>query len=813
MGIEALSTRMPVVAELVRALESGHTALVTGPSGSGKSHVLRDLATALRQAGRSPVEIDCADPAARAAYLDWAAADSDAATCFLIDNFERADPATLRAMIEHHARGRCTVASLETGNQRTPYLRALDHVLREEESAAQMIAAIRQFPLPPLPDHDIAWLAHELSPTLLPATTAHTITMLAAGRPAWVHDLLVLAEHDALTHLPHPGIVEHVPRELNLPGMRAIARSAGPLSPAVGTAAVLSAELGPTDLALLEEHLGFPHVRELSEQGVLTREPGSDRYAVLPFVAAALRPFASPERVAAGRRAISEHLVVQEGLGIPVSTADALRCARSLTFSDATLTQPTHRDARVRILHRATMSSVALHQAPQARGFLLRAGSAQAPLRRAAHAQVVGVLAGAAAAAEVLDGDPASASSDSDADDTETRVSALRAVLAAEAGTPHAQRTAADQVAGWWNTTEPLTTARSNLRHLSDTAAQETAALAAALLEFDTVWGGTIPRGTWLSSGAPIPPLPAVAAGADDVVAGTLLLARGLTAFLAGELALRADELFSAAASAATPEAHAHWLRHLVAAGEALACGSAERAALEWCHLERTAPRYTAMRLRSALRAIGESISSASIPGTPAGTGALTPEYFTRYLTGNHTSLRHGESPVQPGSEPLPVLRFAHAHLTAAEQQNPIELLRASQRLQRLELWAPAAFAASSARTIYLSRRTVSGVRECDERLDALEAHLTRSLPWYRAGTLPTAHFARLTPRELEVARLAARGIANAALAARLGCSVRTIESHLAQAKAKLGAQSRRELSEKLGIAVAQAGRAAANAR
>lgn len=55
-----------------------------------------------------------------------------------------------------------------------------------------------------------------------------------------------------------------------------------------------------------------------------------------------------------------------------------------------------------------------------------------------------------------------------------------------------------------------------------------------------------------------------------------------------------------------------------------------------------------------------------------------------------------------------------------------------------------------------------------------------------------------LTERELEVARLAAEGLRNREIAERLECSVRTVESHLAQARAKLGAKDRRALAQLL---------------
>lgn len=58
----------------------------------------------------------------------------------------------------------------------------------------------------------------------------------------------------------------------------------------------------------------------------------------------------------------------------------------------------------------------------------------------------------------------------------------------------------------------------------------------------------------------------------------------------------------------------------------------------------------------------------------------------------------------------------------------------------------------------------------------------------------PVAARSPLSPREMEIATLAADGLTNAEIAARLVLSVRTIESHLYQAFGKLGVQDRTQL-------------------
>ena len=67
-----------------------------------------------------------------------------------------------------------------------------------------------------------------------------------------------------------------------------------------------------------------------------------------------------------------------------------------------------------------------------------------------------------------------------------------------------------------------------------------------------------------------------------------------------------------------------------------------------------------------------------------------------------------------------------------------------------------------------------------------------------RQRTAPATRPGDLTAREAEVARLAAGGLADREIAARLIVSVRTVESHLARAYRKLGVTSRADLSHAL---------------
>lgn len=143
---------------------------------------------------------------------------------------------------------------------------------------------------------------------------------------------------------------------------------------------------------------------------------------------------------------------------------------------------------------------------------------------------------------------------------------------------------------------------------------------------------------------------------------------------------------------------------------------------------------------------------------------------------------------------PLAPLHAAHAAALAAADPSALEA--ASEGFEAVGTLLLAAEAAADAavafrqaghprRSAALERRTVDLAARC-------EGARTPGL-----ATVPPAR-AALTPRELEIARLAAAGLANREIAARLYLSHRTVENKLHAAYEKLGVSGRAELARVL---------------
>ena len=143
-----------------------------------------------------------------------------------------------------------------------------------------------------------------------------------------------------------------------------------------------------------------------------------------------------------------------------------------------------------------------------------------------------------------------------------------------------------------------------------------------------------------------------------------------------------------------------------------------------------------------------------------------------------------------------PVVTAFADHAAAAVAGEGAALDAVSSAFEDAGMVLLAAEAAAEASRVHQSASLLSRAQRAAERSARLRTE---------CGGAQTPAFAEtgvhgLTNREREVAVLVAGGLSNRAIADRLSLSVRTVESHVYRASVKLGATTRRELADTLGL-------------
>ena len=136
-------------------------------------------------------------------------------------------------------------------------------------------------------------------------------------------------------------------------------------------------------------------------------------------------------------------------------------------------------------------------------------------------------------------------------------------------------------------------------------------------------------------------------------------------------------------------------------------------------------------------------------------------------------------------------------HVAALARGDAAALDGAAASFADLGFLLVAAEAATEAARIYAKGGLRASAQASRERAAAFAARCAGA----RTPFLLELSDSPLSPREREIATLAARGLSNADIADRLVLSVRTVENHLRAVFAKLGVSSRRELGAILGDA------------
>jgi DNA-binding CsgD family transcriptional regulator len=136
-----------------------------------------------------------------------------------------------------------------------------------------------------------------------------------------------------------------------------------------------------------------------------------------------------------------------------------------------------------------------------------------------------------------------------------------------------------------------------------------------------------------------------------------------------------------------------------------------------------------------------------------------------------------------------PVVALMVEHAQAVLDRQPEALLSLADRFEACGLTLHAAEAAGQAATLRQQAGGAQAALRARTRMDALLQRCPQARTPMLAAPPPI-----LTPRELQVARLANNGHSSAQIANRLSIAVRTVDNHLYRVYSKLGISGRSEL-------------------
>ncbi|MGW9021337.1 helix-turn-helix transcriptional regulator [Leucobacter chromiiresistens] len=806
--------RSDLIAQMVQELQTPGTVVLSGRSGSGRSHIIRAVAGALRESGQPVLVCSAADPEASTLVSD-----ADRARVVLVDDAERAPAELLGVLVERaRAGGRilCAAASEQAAEEshRTPEWARLLAPDGPDASATRYVR------LEPLTPPETLQIAVEVTTAPIDAGVLAALHAMSWGRPAWLIDLIHLAAQGAVIATPWPRLsLTHLSESgvATLEHADALARSA--LTPDEIAGAITLAQLEPRTLYGHEDLIGGPAVASLVANGVLIPTPhDTTLYGVPELLASGMRLRAAPEAAASAERRAARTLMLQESLGVPLSEREAHFCT-TVADDEAERRRPDR--SRAALFERAALDALGFGAGAECRDLLVRgagSGAALHPLDRSRAATVMhGALAGLRSLHSVSRDDVPTPA-------LRISASALARQLSAESPIPQRARSSAfagadDQdplerdaefVFARWNTTEPIGSDLDEIRRIAATHPfPEVALLAGQLIDVENIKIGRRP-GDPATCTERIARVTDIAVSSPPELRDLLASATVTEAMLAlylGDTDGSDVALFSLTESLPATTRHRMWLGHLGAVGQAISSGDMPRALREWELFAARLPRFMPQRLTALISDTGSAIlrtatGHADLDGNGEEIVDDFPTQVLAYFSGRIDRIGsrirryehlHG-TPID-ASRALPIATLARAHVQAANDQNPVALLQCADALTTAGYWAPAAYALREAKRIFMRRRATGSVNRCEALLGELETAARRVDPWFSLDRLPTSDHVQLTPRESATARLVAEGLSNKEIAVRLRCSVRTVESHIAHARAKLSAGDRGELA------------------
>lgn len=169
----------------------------------------------------------------------------------------------------------------------------------------------------------------------------------------------------------------------------------------------------------------------------------------------------------------------------------------------------------------------------------------------------------------------------------------------------------------------------------------------------------------------------------------------------------------------------------------------------------------------------------------------LIQSYMTRGLMNPADAVTRLEALPSVGT---PVMRAILSHARARMDQDPEQLFNVGQQFINMGMAGTARHALAHARALFQQQRSLAKVAQVTSAFQGWDQLLVSP------GRLPDAAKpvgipdAVLTTREREICNLIAEGLTNAQISRQLFLSVRTVESHVLQARAKLGAARRKDI-------------------
>ncbi|MDI6022618.1 helix-turn-helix transcriptional regulator [Leucobacter sp. UT-8R-CII-1-4] len=830
--------------QLTLELAQTDAVLVIGPRQSGKKHALDAFAARLDESQSQHCVIAHNDPKA----LDLVRA-ARPGQILLFNNLELADAEMLRALADQVAAGVKVVGTLGTDEDTRTYDEVIRDLSTSAHPAASALAQTQNLRLSPLSQEQAERLAHSKQLVPLDSVTIGAIAQLSWGRPGWLIDLLKLAASGKVLADPLPQIKGVNSSDMHLPALSFASRAAKThLEQESIAAAIVLSKLDARTLDGATHLVGNEHVLALRNAGILvTNSANSGLYGVPEIYAAALEPHVDLALLGRTASASASVLLMQESIGIAISMRESVFCAWA--YEPQTIATETidHSHQRTNQVHSRiatqTASVLLLFGRTESRDLMLRASAATSfsDINRVRAATIFrGPIEGLRTFRSVLEETAAEQNSEAlgAARTPEAQLSLdflHQQLIAAHDGTTtqtgplnlgSMQSTQKHQQPGDNNTIN----AKRVFARLNDALPLgedapaifeaacshpvfEVALLAEQLFALDQLRLGVQPSPHFTQAGSAgriagakhttsrfhrISGL--AVSGTDELhdLLATAAVTEAIISLLTAEHTSAVEELQHTVARLPGALLHSIWARHFTAAVTAIAAGDTPRAVLEWQLLSKALPYFLPQRVRTLVSEIGEELSEKGNGGH-----SESRHFMLDYVLGDfdairlpkHSNLARAKG--APPSSPLPIYRLISAHLSAREAQNPVALQRIAQVLQAQHLWAPAAYALLNARAIFLRRRATGSVTYCNGLIESLNEQARRYAPWFTAEALEPPRTVRLTRRETSVTQLCAEGLSNRQIAERLEVSIRTVESHLASARAKLGAGRRAQLAER----------------